>query len=317
MAKLDSGTAGEHIDYALFGVVLVAAVEHDILGAPAMLSRAQAAEEPHHAPGASSRRTCTVHPTHRSKSKPDADADADAVHVEIPQELQWENYVEAGYYVRMLVGWCARGAFHGAVEHPIPVHLLVTGSVPAGSGLSSSAAMVVASTLAFLAVNGKLEGAEKVEKGTLVKISMENEKLGSRYAASLLPIPHLNLKISTLHQVLTAAAWIKPPQCSHPSSTSITFYPALTACPTPLPGGAVLVSAHSLVVADKALTAAHNCNLCVVETLVGAYALALSLGLSVAGLLVGEDDAKGMDTAVLLAALRCVEGTLDALKLPN
>lgn len=37
----------------------------------------------------------------------------------------------------------------------MPVDLLVTGSVPAGSGLSSSAAMVVASTLAFLAVNGK------------------------------------------------------------------------------------------------------------------------------------------------------------------
>ena len=39
---------------------------------------------------------------------------------------------------------------------PVPVDLLVTGSVPAGSGLSSSAAMVVASTLAFLAVNGKV-----------------------------------------------------------------------------------------------------------------------------------------------------------------
>jgi shikimate kinase len=39
---------------------------------------------------------------------------------------------------------------------PVPVDLLVAGSVPAGSGLSSSAAMVVASTLAFLAVNGKV-----------------------------------------------------------------------------------------------------------------------------------------------------------------
>ena len=49
----------------------------------------------------------------------------------------------------------------------------MTGSVPAGSGLSSSAAMVVASTLAFLAVNNKLD---TVTKGKLVEISMENEK---------------------------------------------------------------------------------------------------------------------------------------------
>jgi len=46
--------------------------------------------------------------------------------------------------------------FTGGEELPTPVDLLVTGSVPAGSGLSSSAAMVVASTLAFLAVNGKV-----------------------------------------------------------------------------------------------------------------------------------------------------------------
>ena len=46
--------------------------------------------------------------------------------------------------------------FTGESDVPVPVDLLVTGSVPAGSGLSSSAAMVVASTLAFIAVNGKV-----------------------------------------------------------------------------------------------------------------------------------------------------------------
>jgi galactokinase len=64
--------------------------------------------------------------------------------------------------------------------HPVPVDLLVTGSIPAGSGLSSSAAMVVVSTLAFLAVNGKLDSAnvelQAIMKGKLVQMAMENDK---------------------------------------------------------------------------------------------------------------------------------------------
>lgn len=51
--------------------------------------------------------------------------------------------------------------------------MFVLGSVPAGSGLSSSAGMVVASTLGFLTVNNKLDG---ITKGELVEIAVANEK---------------------------------------------------------------------------------------------------------------------------------------------
>jgi galactokinase len=63
--------------------------------------------------------------------------------------------------------------FDGQGAEPQSLDLLVTGSVPAGSGLSSSAAMVVASTLSFLAVNDKLEG---VTKGDLVGMAVSNEQ---------------------------------------------------------------------------------------------------------------------------------------------
>ena len=63
--------------------------------------------------------------------------------------------------------------FREGASDPTPVDMFVSGTIPAGSGLSSSAAMVVASTLGFLAVNGKLDG---ITKGKLVEIAVANEK---------------------------------------------------------------------------------------------------------------------------------------------
>ena len=63
--------------------------------------------------------------------------------------------------------------FFGGADDPTPVDMLVSGSVPAGSGLSSSAGMVVASTLSFLTVNDRLDG---ITKGKLVEIAVTNEK---------------------------------------------------------------------------------------------------------------------------------------------
>ena len=51
--------------------------------------------------------------------------------------------------------------FSPAASYPVSVDLLVSGTVPVGCELSSSAVIVVASILAFLAASNKLEGATK------------------------------------------------------------------------------------------------------------------------------------------------------------
>ena len=72
--------------------------------------------------------------------------------------------------------------FGGTDQLPQGVDLLVTGTVPAGSGLSSSAAMVVASTLSFLVINDKLDG---ISKGELVDITVENERRVGKFTPRL------------------------------------------------------------------------------------------------------------------------------------
>jgi galactokinase len=61
----------------------------------------------------------------------------------------------------------------GSSDTPVGMEALFTSNIPAGSGVSSSAALIVASTLAFLVVNGKLSS---VTKGDLIGMSILNEK---------------------------------------------------------------------------------------------------------------------------------------------
>lgn len=113
---------------------------------------------------------------------------------------------------------------------------------------------------------------------------------------------------------------------SDPSSALyIRFYPTLNASAVPLPSRAVFVIANSLVVADKALSAKRGYNLRVVETLVGAYVLAQSLGVQaeakdrityreVVGRFAGEKPGDDTGSEALEKALVEVEAKLDILK---
>ncbi|OJA08259.1 hypothetical protein AZE42_02062 [Rhizopogon vesiculosus] len=275
---------GEHIDYAHFGV-FPAAIEHDILIACAPQSMStNITHTSTHQPGSvvaenlHTRYTRQVFtPTYCHTVGDDVPRDAVRVapwHLDIDKsELRWESYVKAGYY--------------GVLNHfftpsststvPVPVEILVTGNVPPGSGLSSSAAMVVSSTLAFLATNGIFDGEDAPTKGELVNIAMENEKRvgvnsgGMDQSASVIALPG--------------------------SALYVSFAPSLHAEPIVLPRNAVLVCANSLVVSNKAENARHQYNLRVVETLVAARVLSNYLNLEV-------DSTDGKATKRRLVTLR-------------
>ncbi|KAJ7888906.1 hypothetical protein B0H14DRAFT_1182969 [Mycena olivaceomarginata] len=112
------------------------------------------------------------------------------------------------------------------------------------------------------------------------------------------------------------------------SNLYITFYPSLTASPTPLLGGAILVCAHSLKFLDKVLTAKRGYNLHIVETLVGARALACTLGVSVdprekityreviRRLDIGKGG-EGMSVDALMEVLARMEAAVEQLKPPG
>ncbi|TBU25011.1 Galactokinase [Dichomitus squalens] len=269
---------GEHIDYVLFGA-FPAAIERDILIAcgPSLPSSTSGAAEtltvggvraenlnPKYAPQTFAPMLKTAGPSAQEEADAASTVHAESAwHLDInTRELRWESYIKAGYYGVLSRFFPAALAETDKQAHPVPVDLLFTGSVPSGSGLSSSAAMVVASTLAFLTVNNKLDG---VTKGSLVEMAMENEKRvgvnsgGLDQAASVICTPH--------------------------SALYVTFYPKLDAELIPLPTPrtsprAVFVCANSLVVSDKVVSAKWHYNLRVVETLVGARVLANKLGIT-------------------------------------
>lgn len=101
---------GEHIDYALFGV-LPAAIERDILIACGPRSVSDVKFEDLHAPGSvvaenlHSKYTRQIFaPIVRDMDKVgEAKVHGERWHLDInTKELRWESYVKAGYYVRVL-----------------------------------------------------------------------------------------------------------------------------------------------------------------------------------------------------------------------
>ncbi|CAO3611381.1 unnamed protein product [Cunninghamella blakesleeana] len=163
--------------------------------------------------------------------------------------LEWSNYFKCGY----------KGILEKKIkddqDQPKGMLVLVDGTVPPGSGLSSSAAFVCSSALAVMQANQY----HPINKKELTEIAIVAERNvgvnsgGMDQAASV-----LSEKNYALH---------------------VEFVPELNSTLVKLPDQASFVIAHTLVTADKFTSGPRNYNLRVVETKLGAKVLAKCLQL--------------------------------------
>ncbi len=235
---------GEHVDYSLYEVLPMAIAADILLAVSASPLHPNIEKEPRIS-------IASVHsekfPSAEFSFLADGEADIDAsIH-------SWTNYFKAGLNGALLL---LRN--HNPKINVRNMQVLVDGTIPAGAGLSSSAAFVCASILAVLCANG----VKHISKRELVEVAIVSERSvgvnsgGMDQAASVL---------STRGQAL-----------------SVSFSP-LRAKPIPFPPldpPITFIIAQSFVAADKHVTAPECYNLRVVECTLAAEVMAASLNLS-------------------------------------
>ena len=233
---------GEHIDYSLYEV-LPMAIAADVLIAVFPVPRKSNEEI--------EIRIANLQPQKFKSGDFTVAEDGD---VEIDSSThQWTNYFKAGF--NGAVGLLRKQDSHFS---SCGMQVLIDGTVPAGAGLSSSAAFVCASALATLRANG----SEKVSKKDLVELAIESERSvgvnsgGMDQAASVFSVRGDAVSISFSPELYIEA--LQFPKKGPP----ITF-----------------MIAQSFVAADKHVAAPEQYNLRVVECTLGAEVMAAKLGL--------------------------------------
>lgn len=93
----------------------------------------------------------------------------------VPQEHHWSSYFIAG--TKGILAHLVKTRSKN-VSTPVPgpkqVLVLVAGTVPEGSGLSSSSAMTTASAMAVLEISGRREGDMQVGRSDLTNVAIES-----------------------------------------------------------------------------------------------------------------------------------------------
>ncbi|KAL8838762.1 MAG: hypothetical protein Q9170_002011 [Blastenia crenularia] len=237
---------GEHIDYSLYEV-LPMAIAADVLIAVDVTTSDESESKGVDAVIPMANTNPRKHRSSECTIPYNGEADIDAtVH-------EWTNYFKAG--------------FNGAIDllrkedpsfSPCSMDVLVDGNVPAGGGLSSSAAFVCASALAVLRANGR----DSIQKKQLVELAIVSERAvgvnsgGMDQSASVFSVKGDALSVSFSPQLYAEA--IPFPKIDPP----VTF-----------------MIAQSFVTSDKHVTAQRCYNLRVVECTLAAEMVAKDLGL--------------------------------------
>jgi galactokinase len=226
---------GEHIDYSLYNVLPMAINEDAVLAVAATQS--------------SSNNTFKIQIANLQSDKfPSHEFDIPYDNVDIDATVhEWTNYFKAGL----------RGALEllrkkrGPDFKPKSMQILMHGTVPAGGGLSSSAAFVSASALAVMVANGESE----VDKTELTELAIVSERA-------------VGVNSGGMDQSASVFS-------ERGSALYVSFAPKLAARPVHFPKTnpeLTFVIAQSFVAADKHVTGPIHYNLRVVEcSLAAAY----------------------------------------------
>lgn len=226
---------GEHIDYSLYPVLPMAITADAILAV---------STKPSDSSSTSKIQIANVQdakfPSH------EFDIPYDAVEIDATVH-EWTNYFKSGL----------RGALEllrkkkGEGFKPVSMQILMDGTVPAGGGLSSSAAFVSASALAVMVANGEKD----VDKTELTELAIVSERA-------------VGVNSGGMDQSASVFS-------ERGSALCVSFAPRLAARPVHFPRTRpelVFVIAQSFVAADKHVTGPIHYNLRVVEcSLAAAY----------------------------------------------
>lgn len=229
---------GEHIDYSLYSVLPMA------ITADALLAVSTTVDPAAVKPGTYRIEIANVQsarfPAHAF------DIPFDAVEIDATVH-EWTNYFKSGL----------RGALEllrrkrGDALRPVSMRILMDGTVPAGGGLSSSAAFTSTSALAVMVANGD----KAVDKTELTELAIVSERAVGVNSGGM------DQSASVLSE--------------RGSALFVSFSPTLTARPVSFPRTSpelCFLIAQSFVAADKHVTGPIHYNLRVVEcTLAAAY----------------------------------------------